>query len=231
MLDILEGSISKAAVGEPDGSKHKMIAILGSNPTTVMQAPFHDESVYIYACSPDNTPYGHSKHARALPRFDAWVEAHIPVEDPSRPFAYLKAVSEMPLVWLRDERALRHFKGGRLYPEKELRGTSTLQKVKVQGPDGSVVGERIAEIPNHDGIFDPCQFTSSIAFMLAKAITDAEAEGIRMIGLWGIMQAAENEYVYQRPGIQYFIHEAMKRGIKVVANRESCLFDMPQWKW
>ena len=89
----------------------------------------------------------------------------------------------------------------------------------------------MAEIPNGDGLFCPFMFTSSIAYMLAKAIADCEAAGIPQIGLWGIMQASENEYTYQRPGIQYFLSEATRRGIKVIANRESCLFDMPQWKW
>jgi hypothetical protein len=230
--DLIE---TKAAGGDvlPAAPKTAVrgLAIVGSNPTTKDAAPYGDASWKILACSPDNTPYGMSKYATALPRVDEVFEVHLPLEDPSRPFPYLKYLSEQPFVWLRDQKALKSFKGGRLYPEKELRGTSTLQKVKVQGPDGAIVGERIAEIPNHDGIFDPCQFTSSIAYMFAKSIVDAETDGIPMIGLWGIMQAAENEYVYQRPGIQYFIHEAMKRGIKVVANRESCLFDMPQWKW
>ncbi len=96
----------------------------------------------------------------------------------------------------------------------------------------------MVEIPNSDGLFCPYMFTSSIAFMLAKAIWDitgmlraGEIVDPPKIGLWGIMQQSDGEYAYQRPGIQYFLHEAMKRGIKVIANRESCLFDMPQWQW
>jgi hypothetical protein len=229
--DLIE---TKAAGGDvlPAAPKTAIrgLAIVGSNPTTKDAAPYGDPSWKILACSPDNTPYGLSKYAKALPRVDEVFEVHLPLEDPTRPFPYLKYLSEQPFVWLRDQRALKSFKGGRLYPEKELKGTSTLQQVKAQvGPDQ--FENRVAEIPNGDGLFCPYMFTSSIAFMLAKAIVDAETDGIRMIGLWGIMQAAENEYVYQRPGIQYFIHEAMRRGIKVVANRESCLFDMPQWKW
>lgn len=231
MLDTIE---TKAAGGDSlpaaPAVRTSAIAIVGSNPHTKDAAPFGDPSWAIYSCSPDNSPYGRGPKAGPLPRTDQIFEVHLPLEDPSRPFPYLQWVSQQPFVWVRDQHALVAMPGARLYPEKELKGTSTLQRMKIVNQDGSA-GEKIVEVPNHDGLFDPCQFTSSIAYMLAKAIVDAEADGIRMIGLWGIMQASENEYAYQRPGIQYFIHEAMKRGIKVVANRESCLFDMPQWKW
>ena len=190
------------------------IAILGSHPATVMKAPFADPGWLIYACSP------HNVEKRALPRVTQWYEVHDTIEDPTRAFAYLKAVSEMPFVWMRDQRALASgaFKGARPYPDQELFGTATAL------PDGS-------SVPNGDGLFCPYMATSSIAYMLAKAIVDCEAQGIKQLGLWGIMQASEGEYVYQRPGIQYFLHQATKRGIKVIANRESRLFDMPQWKW
>ena len=214
--------------GAPTG-----IAILGSNPATLSQAPFGDPSWAIYACSPDNSPYGLGTHCQSLPRVTEWFECHTPVADESRPFSYLYHIATtMPVVWLRDERELAagFFKNGREYPEKELRGTSTTQKVKFEVAPGQVE-RRIVEIPNNDGLVNPWQFTSTIAYMLAKAIMDCEQHGIRQIGLWGIMQQSENEYAYQRPGIQYFLGEAMKRGIKVVAPRESCLFDMPSWKW
>lgn len=208
------------------------IAIVGSNPNTVGLAPYGDPEWAIYACSPDNTPFGMGKTARALPRVDQWFEVHVPLEDPTRPFAYLHHVASMPFVWMRDQRALKSgvFKGAHPYPEKELKGTSTIQKLQRQHQDGRAEIVHV-EVPNMDGLFCPYMFTSSIAYMLAKAIVDCEANGIKRIGLWGIMQQSDNEYVYQRPGIQYFLHQAMTRGIKVVANRESCLFDMPQWKW
>jgi hypothetical protein len=216
----------------PTQQKCDGIAILGSHPATVMNAPFGDPTWKIYACSPDNTPFGRSNKAGYLPRVDEWFEVHDPIEDPTRCFGYLKAVSEMPFVWMRDKRALAQgvFKGGREYPEAALKGTSTFQKVQRQNPDGTVTVQMV-EIPNSDGLFCPYMFTSSIAYMLAKAIVDCEESSSPAIGLWGIMQASEGEYAYQRPGIQYFLGEAMKRGIKVIANRESCLFDMPQWKW
>lgn len=202
MLDTLDcndeaaGAPTMPAV--PAAIKTTGIAILGSHPATVGQAPFHNPSWHIYACSP------HNVEKRRLPRVEQWFEVHDPLEDPTRAFGYLKAVSEMPFVWMRDKRALASgdFKGARPYPDKAMK-------------------ER----------FCPFQFTSSIAYMLAKAICDCEEQGIPEIGLFGIMQASPGEYTYQRPGLQYFIWEATRRSIKVVAPRESCLFDMPQEKW
>jgi hypothetical protein len=243
MLDAVE-SVTGAAGSEnapaATQSKYKMVAIVGSHPATVMSAPYDDPSVLIFACSP------HNVEMRTLPRVDQWFELHTPIEDETRCFAYLTAVSRMPFVWMRDRRALKSglFIGAHEYPEKELKGTSKIEQVevptgtyqKVQSPDGKgalaeLIERRKVEVPNNDGIFLPHMFTSSIAYMLAKAIVDCEQHGIRQIGLWGIMQQSENEFTYQRPGIQYFLGEAQKRGIKVVANRESCLFDMPTWKW
>jgi hypothetical protein len=172
------------------------IAILGSHPATVAQAPFSDPDCYIYACSP------HNFELRKLPRFDAWCELHIPVEDPTRSFSYLRYVSNLPLVWMRDTKAMPDFPGSRLYPEKEM-----LDK------------------------FGPFSFTSSIAYMLAKAIADCEEHGIKRIGIWGVMQASPTEYSYQRPAIQQLIWQATQRGIKVMAPQESRLFDPPNEKW
>ena len=231
MLDNLVTDLTPedaGAVEAPAVSRTKLngIAILGSHPATVEAAPFADESWLIYACSP------HNVEKRRLPRVTEWFEVHDVIEDPTRAFGYLKAVSEMPFVWMRDQRALKsgHFPGAHQYPERELKGTSTIQKVKVPRPDGGIEVRQV-EVPNNDGLFCPFQFTSSIAYMLAKAIVDCEMHGIKQIGIWGVMQASETEYTYQRPGIQYFIWEAHKRGIEVIANRESCLFDMPTWKW
>lgn len=189
------------------------IAILGSHPATVMNAPFGDASWLIYACSP------HNVEQRTLPRVDQWFELHDTIEDVTRAFGYLKAVSEMPFVWMRDKRALASglFKGAREYPETLLKGTSTIQDIKagtgqyrqVAGPDGKpamaeVMERRRVEVPNNDGLFCPYMFTSSIAYMLAKAIWDIEelkknaqmggSSILPSIGLWGIMQASDTEY-------------------------------------
>lgn len=44
-----------------------------------------------------------------------------------------------------------------------------------------------------------------------------------MIGLWGVDMAATEEYSFQRPGCQFFILEAMRRGIGVYLPPESDL--------
>lgn len=198
MLDsLIEGQAAGAEIvpAVPAQAKQKIagIAILGSNPATVGLAPFDKSDWAIYSCSPDNTPYGNGKNARALPRVDQTFEVHIPIADATRSYAYLQYVASLPFVWLRDVKALPHFKGGRLYPEKELRGTVTLQNVKFRDDKGNTAVD-VAEVPNMDGLFNPYMFTSSIAYMLAKAIVDCEEQSIRRIGLWGIMQQAENEY-------------------------------------
>lgn len=225
----MHGTLTAAPAVMTDAAQRVIttgIAILGSHPATVEQAPFDDPGWRIYACSP------HNVEKRTLPRVDAWFELHLPVFDATRAYQYLSHLQNMPTVYMRDEFAMKLQIDGKplfptavAYPERELYGTYEIQKIKTQK------GEYVAQVPHGDGMFCPFQFTSSIAYMLAKAIADCEREGIKQISLFGIMQAAENEYTYQRPGLHYFIWEATRRGIKVLAPRESCLFDMPQWKW
>jgi hypothetical protein len=198
----------------------QMIAICGSNPATKLSAPFHDPSVLIYACSPDNSPYGGGPGAGVLPRVDQQFELHAPIEDPSRPAAYLHWLASQPIVWMRDARAIQSgvFKGARPYPESKLFGTWT------KFPDGSV-------IPTGDGEFCPTAFTSSISYILAKAIMDCQEQGIKQIALFGILQSETEEYKSQRSGTQYMLWEARRRGIKTLVAPESRLLEGPVNKW
>jgi hypothetical protein len=193
--------------------RYKGIAIVGSHPASKLLAPFSDPTWQIMACSPDNSPYGLGVHAGPLPRVDQWCELHSPVERPSLPFGYIRYVSQMPFVWMRDQRAMASglFKGARPYPEREMKEK-----------------------------FSPFHFSSSVAYMMALAITQCEEQGIPQIALYGILQGgsldpnAKNqsaEYLYQRPGTQYFIWEATRRGIKVLAAKESQLFELPPEVW
>lgn len=141
----------------------------------------------------------HNVEKRQLPRFDEWFEIHKPAEHKTRGPQYIEAIKTFPLVWMRDTAFMPQVPGARLYPEAEMKAK-----------------------------FSPFHFTSSIAFIMAKAIVDIEAgRAEKKIGLFGIMQASPNEYAYQRPGVQYFIWEAVKRGIKVVAPDVSKLFEPP----
>ena len=190
------GDAMDAIAEVPQEATYDGIAILGSHPAPVEMAPFDDDKWLIYSCSP------HNVEMRQLPRWDEWFELHDPLADATRAYPYLKTVETFPLVWMRDQAALPYFKGGRLFPEEEVR--------------------------SH---FCSFMFTSSIAYIMAKAILDCEQNKIPRIGLWGIMQASENEYAYQRPGIQYFIWEATRRGIQVMAPKESRLFEPPENVW
>lgn len=189
------------------------IAICGSNPETKKDAPCHDPSWLIYACSPDNSPHGlNPGHCSPLPRVDCWFEIHVPVFDRTRPYAYLDWLKNIPKVYMRDQVALamtingeKLFPTGKLYPEKALKDR-----------------------------FGPFTFTSSIAFMMAKAIVDIEhlREQGKMVdtpqmGLFGILQRSKAEYEAQRQGTQNMIHEATKSGIKVLASAKSGLFEPP----
>ncbi len=145
----------------------------------------------------------HNFEHRKLPRFDAWFELHKPIADATRAYPYLRWLEtiEKPL-YMRDEDAMHLFPTAVKFPEKEMQD-----------------------------IFGPFTFTSSIAYMVAKAIVDAEEHNIPAIGLWGIMQASKNEYTYQRPGIQNLIWEATRRSIEVYAPDVSKLFEPPNNVW
>lgn len=195
---------------EAANQKYTGIAVLGSNPVTVQEAPFDHPDWLIYGCSPHNLEFaaqdgrnpglrylmGGRRPDGALYRVDEWFEVHKPLADATRPYGYLRELEKLPLVWMRDKEGLARIKGARPYPEKELKQR-----------------------------FGPFFFTSSIAFILAKAIADCERLGVRRIGIWGVIQASENEYTYQRPGIQYFIQRATELGIQVLAPEASQLFE------
>jgi hypothetical protein len=203
MLDaIIDETAGSPSLPASTQVKPTGIAILGSHPQTVAMAPFDKADWLIYACSP------HNIELRTLPRWDQWFEVHLPVQDKTRSYHYLRGLEEQarqkeargeePVIWMRDKLALPHFPWANPYPEAEMKR-----------------------------LFCPFLFSSSIAFMLAKAITDCEAQGLKQIGLWGILQRGQGEYEKQRPGTQYFLWEATRRGIKVLAAPESGLFEIP----
>jgi hypothetical protein len=211
----MDGSTLNAAA-EPQTTFLKGIAVCGSNPQTKAQAPFDDPAWLIYACSPDNTPHGlNPGSCSALPRTpDCWFEIHKPVFDRTRPYAYLDWLRNVPKVYMRDQIALAMtingqplFPTGVLYPEKEMHAR-----------------------------FGRFTFTSTVAFMMAKAIVDIEAlreqgrfapDTPPMLGLYGILQMSKQEYMDQRQGTQNMIHEATRAGIKVLASAKSALFEPP----
>lgn len=78
--------------------------------------------------------------------------------------------------------------------------------------------------------FGPFFFTSTPALICSLAITILETlpeDEHKEIGFWGVDMAAQEEYSFQRPGCQFFIWEAMKRGFKVTVPGQSDLLMPP----
>ena len=63
-------------------------------------------------------------------------------------------------------------------------------------------------------------FTSSIAWMIAKALFIDKAEEI---AIYGVDMTAGGEYEYERPGARYWIEKARSRGVKVTVPPQSDL--------
>ncbi len=72
-----------------------------------------------------------------------------------------------------------------------------------------------AGVPNPNGV-NPLP-----AFVNADELDKSDDDDL--IGMWGVDMAATEEYGYQRPGCQFFILEAMRRGIGVYLPAESDL--------
>lgn len=62
-------------------------------------------------------------------------------------------------------------------------------------------------------------FNSSISYMMALAIH----EGAEEIGIWGVDMADNEEYVYQKANMEYWIGRAEGAGIKVYIPEKSSL--------
>jgi hypothetical protein len=211
---ITDQTVDGADVPPSTSTSLKGICVLGSHPQTKAQAPFDDPGWLIYACSPDNSPFGLSPQKSVPPRVDAWFEIHRPVFHETRPYRYLEWLSNIPVVYMRDQLAM-----------------------KLQLPDGQKLFPTAVPYPEKEvkDRFGPFTFTSSIAFMMAKAILDIEKmreEGkfgseTPTLGLWGILQRSEQEYANQRQGTQNMIWNATKSGIKVLAAQQSGLFEPP----
>jgi len=203
---------------EPDKPRTTGIAVCGSHPHLINKAPFDDPSWAIYACSSHNLSYagkdGKTEGLRFLNggkrpdggvyRVDQFFEVHDKLLDPTRDYSYLRAldIEDIPIIWVRDPEALPLIPNARPYPMEEMSKQ-----------------------------FGDFFWTSTIAHMLAKAIHDCQEQGIGRIGIWGVMQGSQQEFQYQRPGIQYFIQRALDLDIEVTAPRSSALFDIAVEKW
>lgn len=153
-----------------------------------------------------------------------------------------------PGFWAGASRASRWFEVHRWEPGQIWFSPEYCQFLRdFKGP--VYTGASVPEIPNHvvypidrmEAEFSAYFFTSSLALMLALAISEIEqrraerrataaaggkpedTDADDIIGLWGVDMAAGEEYGYQRPGCQFFVLEALRRGIAVYIPPESDL--------
>lgn len=136
-------------------------------------------------------------------------------------------------------RATRWFEVHRWEPGKPWLSLEYVRFLKeFKGP--VYTGGVIEEIPNHvvyplervETEFSSYFLTSSLALMCAMAILEIEDdrrasgnghERDDVIGFWGVDMSAGEEWGYQRAGCQFFLLEALRRGIGIYVPPESCL--------
>lgn len=192
------------------------IALIGSAPSSVALAPYFDKSYaeFVQGKQPKYPPslfidenweiWGCSPGAfGVVKRATRWFEVHR--WEPGQP-------------WFSPEycQFLREFKGqvytGREIPEIQNHVVYPIDRVEEE--------------------FSPYFLTSSLSLMMALAILEIEAERQAdpahnpeddVIGFWGVDMAATEEYGYQRAGCQFFVIEALRRGIGVYVPPESDL--------
>lgn len=111
--------------------------------------------------------------------------------------------------------------------EKYVSWLAKLPRVMVRTEVGRVALPHAHVYPEEDmrARFGPYFFTSSIAYMLALALSREPDE----IGLWGVEMAKKHEYEYQRPGCHYFIQKARDAGIRVSAPASLLAPQTEQW--
>ena len=112
------------------------------------------------------------------------------------------------------------------YPKWEERYVDWLRKQTFQ-----IFMQRTDLVPNAKEFpakelvaqFGAFWFTSSLAWMMAFAITQGATE----IGIYGADMSTRDEYLNQRPGMHYWMEVAAGRGIKVFIPPESDLLQPP----
>jgi len=194
------------------------IALVGSAPSSVQLAPYIDA------------------------KFQEWLGAKPAPNYPKQATDYQQHEWQIwgcsPGAWAVVPRSDRWFEVHRWEPGQPWFSPEYVQFLQQYlGP--VYTGRAVPEIPNHvpypiervEAEFSAYFLHSSLSLMMAMAILEIEdarktpghdnAED--MIGMWGVDMAATEEYGDQRAGCQFFILEALRRGIKVYVPPESCL--------
>lgn len=207
------------------------ICVLGSAPSSVGLAPFKNSN---YRAWIEGRVEAEAKaHASVPGDFEIWGCS--------------------PAAWSISPRATRWFEVHRWEPGKEWFSTEYcdfLRRFTGIVYTGGVVPEipnhAVYPIDEMEAKFSSYFMTSSLALMMALAIDtiekvrEARRQGTPLpmgvdpaeldkpdeddvIGMWGVDMAATEEYGYQRPGCQFFILEALRRGIGFYLPPESDL--------
>lgn len=186
------------------------IAILGSAPSSIKLAPFGDTSWKIWACSPGAYP--------VLTRVDEFWELHrwepgkVGKPETQKPWfspEYVQWLKTVPpKLWVADPAAAKDCPNAELFP-----------------------------IESYVNVFGHYCWTSSVAYMLARAIIEIEQARAKRqpgdqeedcIGLWGVDMAANEElYSAQRSACQFFLQIIAGRGIPMFVPPESDLMTPP----
>ena len=188
------------------------LALCGSAPSSTKLAPFRDASYEQWSGRKQLFP--HPDYAdqswsiwgcspgfwATMERADVWFELHR--WEPGKPWFSPEYVS-----------FLQTFRG----------------PVYTGGPIAEIQNCVVYPIERVEEEFSAYFLTNSLSLMMALAILtieDARKAGDtdeQVIGLWGVDMSAGEEYESQRPGVQFFVLEAMRRGIEVYIPHESCL--------
>ena len=206
------------------------IAVLGSA-GSLPKAPFRNSEFDKYAQG--RAPSPGLQHAQVEGDWDTWCCS--------------------PGAWSASPRITRFFEVHRWEPGAPWFSPEYCQFLRdFKGPvyTGGVIPEIpnavLYPIDHIEEKFSSYFLTSSLALMMALAIDEieqirrarlgldklpahistdelAKPDSDDVIGLWGVDMAANEEYAYQRPGCQFFIIEALRRGIGVYVPPESDL--------
>ena len=161
------------------------IAIVGTAPSSRMQAPFDDKDWQIWACSP-----GIAENFQTfcdLPRLDAWFELHT-FDNPS-------------LAGKLGDEGIAAY--GAWMTKLAADGVKVVTQEFIAGGELYPLDAVIAEFGRY--------FTNTISYMIAYAIQSGATE----IMLAGVDMAAIDEYQHQRKNCEFFLGIAKGRGIEV----------------
>ena len=161
------------------------IAIIGTAPSSRMQAPFDKKDWQIWACSPGIAP--DFSTFCDLPRLDAWFELHR-FDEPALAEKLNADGLEAYRVWM--ERIA-------------TAGVKVVTQEQISGGELYPLDAITSEFGEY--------FTNTISFMVAYAIQ----AGATDIMLAGVDMAAVDEYQHQRKNCEFFLGIAKGRGINV----------------